>query len=146
MLFRSKLTKYLAWNMGSYKGFLFLCSASVLIYRIEVVKKTIILFRLYEIAKGRKVITKLFSCQQRNKYLVKSMKNKSEIFKKIREYLGLSQKAMGKSWDVPLRKSDGARNRIDRLESGLHEVSLRLMISSTTVLDVWSVVVSHHGS
>ena len=132
--------------MGSYKGFLFLCSASVLIYRIEVVKKTIILFRLYEIAKGRKVITKLFSCQQRNKYLVKSMKNKSEIFKKIREYLGLSQKAMGKSWDVPLRKSDGARNRIDRLESGLHEVSLRLMISFTTVLDVWSVVVSHHGS
>ena len=105
--------------MGSYKGFLFLCSASVLIYRIEVVKKTIILFRLYEIAKGRKVITKLFSCQQRNKYLVKSMKNKSEIFKKIREYLGLSQKAMGKSWDVPLRKSDGARNRIDRLESEL---------------------------
>ena len=132
--------------MGSYKGFLFLCSASVLIYRIEVVKKTIILFRLYEIAKGRKVITKLFSCQQRNKYLVKNMKNKSEIFKKIREYLGLSQKAMGKSWDVPLRKSDGARNRIDRLESGLHEVSLRLMISFTTVLDVWSVVVSHHGS
>ena len=81
--------------MGSYKGFLFLCSASVLIYRIEVVKKTIILFRLYEIAKGRKVITKLFSCQQRNKYLVKIMKNKGEIFKKIREYLGLSQKAMG---------------------------------------------------
>ncbi|MGN0393138.1 MAG: helix-turn-helix transcriptional regulator [Bariatricus sp.] len=49
-------------------------------------------------------------------YLVKSMNNKGEIFKKIREYLGLSQKAMGDKMGCSAAK-------IRRCETGEREIT-----------------------